>query len=33
MVRYEGGHAAYIAPKVRAQFSKDAQAFVAATAR
>jgi carboxypeptidase C (cathepsin A) len=30
MVRYEGGHAAYIAPKVRAQFSKDAQAFVAA---
>ncbi len=30
MVRYEGGHAAYIAPKVRAQFSKDVQAFVAA---
>ncbi len=30
MVRYEGGHAAYIAPKVRAQFSKDVQAFLAA---
>ena len=31
MMRYEGGHAAYIAPKVRAQFSKDVRAFVAAT--
>jgi carboxypeptidase C (cathepsin A) len=27
-VRYEGGHAAYMDPKVRAQFSSDAQAFV-----
>jgi carboxypeptidase C (cathepsin A) len=30
MVRYEGGHAAYIAPKVRARFSQDVQAFIAA---
>jgi carboxypeptidase C (cathepsin A) len=28
-VRYEGGHAAYVAPAVCAQFSKDVQAFVA----
>jgi carboxypeptidase C (cathepsin A) len=31
-VRYEGGHAAYIAPAVRVQFSKDVQAFVAGNA-
>ncbi|MGD0892800.1 MAG: hypothetical protein ABR923_14830 [Terracidiphilus sp.] len=27
-VRYEGGHAAYMAPKVRAQFAEDVKAFV-----
>jgi carboxypeptidase C (cathepsin A) len=27
-IRYEGGHAAYMDPKVRAQFASDAQAFV-----
>jgi carboxypeptidase C (cathepsin A) len=31
-VRYEGGHAAYIAPAVRKQFSEDVSAFVAAGA-
>jgi carboxypeptidase C (cathepsin A) len=31
LVRYEGGHAAYINPQVRAQFSHDVQAFVAAS--
>ena len=31
-VRYEGGHAAYIAPEVRAKFSKDVHAFVEGTA-
>lgn len=27
-IRYEGGHAAYMDPKVRAQFANDVQAFV-----
>jgi carboxypeptidase C (cathepsin A) len=31
LVRYEGGHAAYINPQVRAQFSKDVQTFVTAS--
>jgi carboxypeptidase C (cathepsin A) len=31
LVRYEGGHAAYIAPKVRAQFSRDIGAFITVT--